>query len=41
MTQQQRDAYNAKRREKYQQKKDYRDFKWVDQNAGTMDESEK
>lgn len=41
MTQQQRDAYNAKRREKYQQKRNYFKGQWVDQNAETMDESEK
>lgn len=40
MTQQQRDAYNAKRREKYQQKRNYFKGQWVDQNAETMDESE-
>ncbi len=40
MTQQQRDAYNAKRREKYQQKRNYLKGQWVDQNAETMDESE-
>lgn len=40
MTQQERDAYNAKRREKYQQKRNYFKGRWVDQNAETMDESE-